>query len=138
MTDRQILAAYRLLAAQEGVFVEPASAASVAGLLKAAEQGLVDPGQKIVCTVTGNGLKDPDWAVAACSAARHRPGGRRSRGHPPRPGLSPDPAGRSGGKVRRAGPAHRPRAGFRRANEPSGTRQLAPYDNKSVAEFHRS
>lgn len=64
MTDRQILAAYRLLAAQEGVFVEPASAASVAGLLKAAEQGLVDPGQKIVCTVTGNGLKDPDWAVA--------------------------------------------------------------------------
>ncbi|MYU12556.1 threonine synthase [Streptomyces sp. SID8361] len=64
VTDRQILAAYRLLAAQEGVFVEPASAASVAGLLKAAEQGLVDPGQRIVCTVTGNGLKDPDWAVA--------------------------------------------------------------------------
>ncbi|GAB2875327.1 threonine synthase [Streptomyces mayteni] len=64
VTDRQILAAYRLLAAGEGVFVEPASAASVAGLLKAAEQGLVDPGQRIVCTVTGNGLKDPDWAVA--------------------------------------------------------------------------
>lgn len=64
VTDRQILAAYRLLAAQEGVFVEPASAASVAGLLKAAEEGLVDPGQRIVCTVTGNGLKDPDWAVA--------------------------------------------------------------------------
>ena len=64
VTDRQILSAYRLLAAQEGVFVEPASAASVAGLLKAAELGLVDPGQKIVCTVTGNGLKDPDWAVA--------------------------------------------------------------------------
>jgi threonine synthase len=64
VTDRQILAAYRLLAAQEGVFVEPASAASVAGLLKAAEEGKVDPGQRIVCTVTGNGLKDPDWAVA--------------------------------------------------------------------------
>ncbi|WP_069815283.1 threonine synthase [Streptomyces sp. TP-A0874] len=64
VTDRQILAAYRLLAAQEGVFVEPASAASVAGLLKAAEQGRVDRGQRIVCTVTGNGLKDPDWAVA--------------------------------------------------------------------------
>jgi len=64
VTDREILRAYRLLAAQEGVFVEPASAASVAGLLKAAEQGLVDPGQRIVCTVTGNGLKDPDWAVA--------------------------------------------------------------------------
>jgi threonine synthase len=64
VTDREILRAYRLLASQEGVFVEPASAASVAGLLKAAEQGKVDPGQTIVCTVTGNGLKDPDWAVA--------------------------------------------------------------------------
>ena len=64
VTDREILRAYRLLAASEGVFVEPASAASVAGLLKAAEQGKVDPGQRIVCTVTGNGLKDPDWAVA--------------------------------------------------------------------------
>jgi threonine synthase len=64
VTDRQILAAYRLLASKEGVFVEPASAASVAGLLQAVDQGLVDPGQRIVCTVTGNGLKDPDWAVA--------------------------------------------------------------------------
>ncbi|MEU0084164.1 threonine synthase [Streptomyces sp. NPDC006274] len=64
VTDREILRAYRLLASQEGVFVEPASAASVAGLLKAVEQGKVDRGQKIVCTVTGNGLKDPDWAVA--------------------------------------------------------------------------
>lgn len=64
VTDRQILRAYKLLAAQEGVFVEPASAASVAGLLQAAELGMVDPGQRIVCTVTGNGLKDPDWAVA--------------------------------------------------------------------------
>ncbi len=53
VTDCEILRAYRLLAAQEGVFVEPASAASVAGLLKAAEQGKVDPGQRIVCTVTG-------------------------------------------------------------------------------------
>jgi threonine synthase len=64
VTDRQILSAYRLLASAEGVFVEPASAASVAGLLHAVERGLVDPGQRIVCTVTGNGLKDPDWAVA--------------------------------------------------------------------------
>jgi threonine synthase len=64
VTDRQILSAYRLLAAGEGVFVEPASAASVAGLLKATEHGEVDPGQIIVCTVTGNGLKDPDWAVS--------------------------------------------------------------------------
>ncbi|MFZ1363175.1 MAG: threonine synthase [Candidatus Nanopelagicales bacterium] len=65
VTDREILAAYRLLAAQEGVFVEPASAASVAGLLKSFDAGLLDSGQTVVCTVTGNGLKDPQWAIAA-------------------------------------------------------------------------
>jgi len=63
VTDEQILSAYRLLASREGVFVEPASAAGVAGLLQAKEQGLVDPGQRIVITVTGNGLKDPQWAL---------------------------------------------------------------------------
>jgi threonine synthase len=60
VTDRQILAAYRLLAREEGVFVEMASAASVAGLLDAG----VERGRRVVCTVTGNGLKDPDWALA--------------------------------------------------------------------------
>ncbi len=64
VTDRQILAAYRLLSREEGVFVELASAASVAGLLQASEQGMVERGQRVVCTVTGNGLKDPDWALA--------------------------------------------------------------------------
>ncbi len=64
VTDRQILAAYRLLARGEAVFVEPASAASVAGLLQAAEQGTLAAGQRVVCTVTGNGLKDPDWAIS--------------------------------------------------------------------------
>ncbi|WP_433253134.1 threonine synthase [Streptosporangium sp. CA-135522] len=64
VTDRQIAAAYKLLAQEEGVFVELASAASVAGLLQAHEQGLVEPGRRIVCTVTGNGLKDPDWAIS--------------------------------------------------------------------------
>ncbi|MBK5308173.1 MAG: threonine synthase [Frankiaceae bacterium] len=64
VTDRQILSAYRLLAQKEGVFVEPASAASVAGLLQARDAGLVQPGERVVCTVTGNGLKDPDWAIA--------------------------------------------------------------------------
>jgi threonine synthase len=64
VTDRQILAAYRLLATREAVFVEPASAASVAGLLQAQAAGLVAPGERVVCTVTGNGLKDPDWAIA--------------------------------------------------------------------------
>ncbi|MEU0492177.1 threonine synthase [Nocardiopsis changdeensis] len=69
VTDRQIMAAYRLLAAEEGVFVELASAASVAGLLQAVEAGLVERGSRIVCTVTGNGLKDPDWALAGASSA---------------------------------------------------------------------
>jgi threonine synthase len=63
VTDRQILRAYRLLAAREGVFVEPASAAGVAGLLRLAEEGRLKSGQRIVVTVTGNGLKDPDWAI---------------------------------------------------------------------------
>jgi threonine synthase len=63
VTDRQILAAYRLLARREAVFVEPASAASVAGLLAAREAGTMEAGLRVVCTVTGNGLKDPDWAI---------------------------------------------------------------------------
>ncbi|WP_163510760.1 threonine synthase [Fodinicola acaciae] len=63
VTDRQILAAYRLLARREAVFVEPASASSVAGLLAAREAGTLDAGLRVVCTVTGNGLKDPDWAI---------------------------------------------------------------------------
>mgnify|MGYP003474406803 FL=1 len=64
VTDREILAAYRLLASREGIFVEPASAASVAGLLKSHKAGLLDPGQTVTCTVTGNGLKDPQWAIS--------------------------------------------------------------------------
>jgi threonine synthase len=64
VTDDQILAAYSLLARTEAVFVEPASAASVAGLLQAAEQGTLAGGQRVVCTVTGNGLKDPERALA--------------------------------------------------------------------------
>ncbi len=63
VTDAEILAAYRELAATEGVFVEPASAASVAGLRKAVAQGLVQPGERVVCTVTGHGLKDPQRAI---------------------------------------------------------------------------
>jgi threonine synthase len=64
VTDEQILAAYRLLAAREGVFVEPASAAGIAGLLQCHASGRLDAGQRVVCTVTGHGLKDPQWAVA--------------------------------------------------------------------------
>ena len=63
VTDEEILAAHRLLSAREGIFVEPASAASVAGLLKAHAAGLVPAGATVVCTVTGHGLKDPQWAL---------------------------------------------------------------------------
>jgi threonine synthase len=62
VTDDEILAAYRFLAAEEAVFCEPASAASVAGLLKVGVPPGVDA--KVVCTLTGNGLKDPDRAIA--------------------------------------------------------------------------
>jgi threonine synthase len=64
VTDREILAMYRILSSQEGVFVEPASAAGVAGLVKKHAEGALEPGQTVVCTVTGHGLKDPDWAIA--------------------------------------------------------------------------
>ena len=63
-TDEKILEAYRLVAGREGVFVEPASAASVAGLLASHEEGWIKPGSTVVCTVTGNGLKDPGTALA--------------------------------------------------------------------------
>ena len=63
VTDREILTAYRLLA-REGVFVEMASAASVAGLLQMLEGGLLAPGTTVVCVLTGHGLKDPEWAIA--------------------------------------------------------------------------
>jgi threonine synthase len=67
VTDPEILDAYRLLADREGVFVEPASAASVAGLRRAAETGLIEPGEAVVCTVTGHGLKDPQRAISEVS-----------------------------------------------------------------------
>jgi threonine synthase len=63
VSDEQILQAYRLLATHEGLFCEPSSAASVAGLIQQAKRGQVDPGQVIVCTLTGNGLKDAQMAL---------------------------------------------------------------------------
>jgi len=63
VTDTKILEAYRLLASKEGVFVEPASATSVAGLLLTAADGRVPKGSTVVCTVTGHGLKDPATAL---------------------------------------------------------------------------
>jgi threonine synthase len=64
VTDKQILEAYRLLARSEAVFVEPASAASVAGLLATAADGRIAAGSVVVCTLTGHGLKDPEWAIS--------------------------------------------------------------------------
>lgn len=63
ITDAKILEAYRLLAGREGVFVEPASATSVAGLLATAADGRLPKGSTVVCTVTGHGLKDPATAL---------------------------------------------------------------------------
>jgi threonine synthase len=63
VSDVEILKAYRLLAQFEGVFGEPASAASVAGLMKIAERGIIKAGERAVCTITGHGLKDPDSAI---------------------------------------------------------------------------
>ena len=61
VSDAEILAAYRFLAGTEAVFCEPASAASVAGLLKG---GVPEGARTVVCTLTGHGLKDPDRAIA--------------------------------------------------------------------------
>ncbi|MCQ9208841.1 MAG: threonine synthase [Omnitrophica bacterium] len=73
VSDQEIISAYKFLAVKEGIFVEPASAASVAGLLKMAKQGFFkneilgrQAGEiRIVCVLTGHGLKDPDCAIAA-------------------------------------------------------------------------
>lgn len=63
ITDEQMIEAYQWMAANEGIFAEPASNASVAGLFKALEQGKVKKGSKVVCVMTGNGLKDPNTAI---------------------------------------------------------------------------
>jgi threonine synthase len=67
VTDEEILRAYRLLARAEGIFMEPASAASVAGLVKMVKQGRFEPGSTLVLTLTGHGLKDPDTALESAS-----------------------------------------------------------------------
>ena len=63
VSDEKIVEAYKLLASTEGILCEPASAASVAGLIQAHNSGLVAEGSTIVCILTGNGLKDPDNAI---------------------------------------------------------------------------
>ncbi len=67
-TDEEILAAQKLLAQHEGVFCEPASATSLAGALRDVRNGKIPEGSSIVCTLTGNGLKDPDTAIKQSTA----------------------------------------------------------------------
>jgi threonine synthase len=76
VTDREILAAYRRIA-HEGLFAEPASAASVAGLLHVSAEGRLPRGATVVCVLTGHGLKDPEWAISGA-------------GHPPIVPADPD------------------------------------------------
>jgi threonine synthase len=66
VTDREILAAYRRVA-HEGLFAEPASAASVAGLLHLSAADELPRGTTIVCVLTGHGLKDPEWAITGAA-----------------------------------------------------------------------
>jgi threonine synthase len=66
VTDREIIAAFRFIA-RHGVFAEMASAASVAGLLQLHEDGELEPGQRVVCVLTGHGLKDPEWAISGAA-----------------------------------------------------------------------
>lgn len=66
VSDDEILDAQKYLARTEGIGVEPASAASIAGLRKLVDNGVVDKGERVVCVVTGHVLKDPDTAIKAC------------------------------------------------------------------------
>jgi threonine synthase len=68
-TDEEILAAQKLLAEHEGVFCEPASATSLAGAMRDINNGKIPEGSKVICTLTGHGLKDPDTAIAQSTAA---------------------------------------------------------------------
>lgn len=74
VSDRQILQSWKLLASQEGIFVEPASATGLAALRQQIEEGHVDPSNKtVVCVLTGHGLKDPDTAVSEAGAPHTLP-----------------------------------------------------------------
>ena len=70
LSDEEILAAQKLLAQREGIFCEPASAASIGGAMRDIKTGRIPEGSTIVCTLTGNGLKDPDTAIKQCGDSR--------------------------------------------------------------------
>ncbi|HEY8913543.1 threonine synthase [Lacisediminihabitans sp.] len=73
ISDEHILEAYRILSAEVGIFVEPASAISVAGLLERAAAGQIPRGSTVVLTVTGHGLKDPQWALRTADGSDIKP-----------------------------------------------------------------
>ena len=73
ISDEKILEAYRILSAEVGIFVEPASAISVAGLLERADAGQIPAGSTVVLTVTGHGLKDPQWALRTADGSDVKP-----------------------------------------------------------------
>ncbi|MCL2890879.1 MAG: pyridoxal-phosphate dependent enzyme, partial [Methanomassiliicoccaceae archaeon] len=65
VSDAEILAAQKLLGRREGIGVEPASAASIAGAKKLRDMGVIDPKERVVCICTGNALKDPDTIISS-------------------------------------------------------------------------
>jgi len=73
VSDEEILEAQKLLGRQEGIFVEPASASSIAGLIKKVNEGAIEKGSTVVCVTTGSGLKDPDIALRLASEAIEAP-----------------------------------------------------------------
>ena len=68
VTDDEILHAYKTIAAREGIFAEPASAASIAGVMKLKREGVFRGGETVVCVLTGHGLKDPNIAIKSVNA----------------------------------------------------------------------
>ncbi|WP_353988277.1 threonine synthase [Ruicaihuangia caeni] len=73
ISDEHILEAHRILSSEVGIFVEPASAVSVAGLLERSEAGQIPRGSTVVLTVTGHGLKDPQWALRTADGGEVKP-----------------------------------------------------------------
>lgn len=99
VTDKEILAAYRLVAAKEGVFVEPSSAAGIAGLIKLKRQGKLASGKKIVITVTGNGLKDVQWVLDGASSSKIIPPAIRATLHDAAEAIGLEPLSKKAKKV---------------------------------------
>ncbi|MFQ5735835.1 MAG: threonine synthase [Thermodesulfobacteriota bacterium] len=77
VTDEEIIEAYKMLASREGVFCEPASAASLAGVIRMKNEGVLNDGDTVVCTLTGHGLKDPDMAMESSPQPTKVPADKR-------------------------------------------------------------